>query len=102
MGEIGNISRRSLRRFGLAAAVLIVLASAAPSVANTEEIPPDRSVSTSPTGLPGPGSANVGPPAALASDDPPLTRAATQQRIEEMSPIHWLSRFGKVSIERRD
>ena len=102
MGEIGNISRRSLRRFGLAAAVLIALASAAPSVANTEEIPPDRSVSTSPTGQPGPGSANAGPPAALSFDDTPLTRAAAQQRIEEMSPIHWLSRFGRVSIERRD
>jgi hypothetical protein len=31
----------------------------------------------------------------------PLTRAATQLRIDEMSPVGWLSRFGSVSIGQR-
>jgi hypothetical protein len=32
----------------------------------------------------------------------PLTRAAAQLRIDEMSPVGWLSQFGNVSIGQRD
>ena len=31
-------------------------------------------------------------------DTPPLTRAAARLRIEQMSPVRWLSRYGAVSI----
>ena len=41
------------------------------------------------------------PATALASAPRPLTRAATQLQIDEMSPVGWLRQFGAVSIGRR-
>ncbi len=45
------------------------------------------------------------PLAGVASDgeDPtPLTRAAARRRVESISPVPWLARFGPVSLERRE
>ena len=109
MGVFTNISDRTRRRFGrhglasiLAAIVLIALMGAAASFADTGEIHPDGPVSTSPADLVKQGSAETRPAAAIATDDPPLTRAATQLRIDEMSPARWLSQFGSVSIGHRE
>jgi hypothetical protein len=33
---------------------------------------------------------------------PPLTRAAARRQVETITPAHWLSRFGRVDVERRD
>jgi hypothetical protein len=113
MGGFNNISDWAQRCFGrhrlgsrlagmMAGIVLIALMSAAQDFAETDEIHPDRSVSTSPTELAERGSAHAQPMTTLSSDDPPLTRAATQLRIDEMSPARWLSRFGSVSIGQRE
>jgi len=32
----------------------------------------------------------------------PLTRAAAQQRIDEMNPLVWLTHYGAVSIDRSE
>lgn len=32
----------------------------------------------------------------------PLTRAATQLRVEQMSPVEWLSRFGSIEVGQID
>ena len=32
----------------------------------------------------------------------PLTRAAAQQRIDEMNPLVWLAHYGAVSIDRSE
>jgi hypothetical protein len=37
-----------------------------------------------------------------ADDPPPLTRAAARRRVETISPVPWLARFGPVSLERRE
>ena len=89
----------------LAGILLFTSISAAPSFAGTDTLHPDhpdRSVSTSPAELTKRGSADAQPADDLRADDPPLTRAATQLRIDEMSPTRWLSRYGSVSIDHRD
>jgi len=86
----------------LVVSVLIALMGAAPSFAETGEFHPDRSVSTSPAELTGRALADARSEAVPSAEDPPLTRAATQLRIDEMSPTRWLSRYGHVSIDRRD
>jgi hypothetical protein len=65
--------------------------------------PSPRRVSTSPdenTALASP------PPASPQSGDAgnaiPLTRAAARRRVETISPVAWLTRFGPVSLERRE
>ena len=35
-------------------------------------------------------------------DTAPLTRAASRRRVETISPVPWLSRFGPVSLEHRE
>lgn len=42
------------------------------------------------------------PDAAPAAERPPLTRAAARQRVETISPVPWLARFGPVSLEQRE
>ena len=37
-----------------------------------------------------------------SSDTTPLTRAAARRRVESISPVHWLTRFGPVSLERHE
>jgi hypothetical protein len=32
----------------------------------------------------------------------PLTRAASRARIDQMSPVDWLSRYGAVAVGRID
>jgi hypothetical protein len=103
-GRIWNcLEQRSLWRI-LAGVGLIALMGGAPSpAAETDENRSNRSVvSTSPTDLAEPGSADARPATARSMDDPPLTRAAMQLHIDEMSPTHWLAQFGTVSIGRRD
>jgi len=110
MGGYTNIldrTRRSFERHSLtgilAGIALIALTGAAGSLAGeADEILSNRSVvSTSPTDLVEPGSTDAQPTTAGSTDDPPLTRAATKLRIDEMSPTRWLSQFGNVSIGPR-
>ena len=105
MGCIHNTSDsilQRLRRRWFAAALLIGLVSTIPSFADTPEFEPDRSVSTSPMTASAAGSAIAEASASAPSSAPPLTRAATQRHIDEMSPASWLSQFGRVSIDRRE
>ena len=80
---------------------LITLANAAPSLADSAEIRSDPPVSTSPTERTKHGPADAAGTDTLSIDDPPLTRAATQRRIDEMSPVLWLAQFGRVTIDPR-
>lgn len=103
-------ARRSLTLSPLAvgAALLLSVAQAAIPYAVFAAEPvaaadrPDRPVSTSPE----PREQRNAVPGSLARDtaaDPlPLTRAAAQQRVEGMSPVDWLARFGPVSIDSID
>lgn len=113
MGAFANISKKRRRCFArqrlasvLAGLVLIVTVRAATSSAETGTLHPDhaedRPVSTSPALLAELDSLDAHPLAAPETNDPPLTRAAAQQRIDEMSPTRWLSRYGRVSIGHRD
>lgn len=80
---------------------LITLANAAPSLADPAEIRSDPPVSTSPTERTKHGPADAARTDTLSIDDPPLTRAATQRRIDEMSPVLWLAQFGRVTVDPR-
>ena len=109
MGVFDNILNRTQGHFGrhglasiLVGVVLIALIGAASSFAETGEGVPESSVSTSPTDLAKRDSVDAKPRAALSTDGPPLTRAASKLRIDEMSPTRWLSRFGRVSIDHRE
>lgn len=115
MGVFNNISGRPDRtqhRFGphslantlarVALISLLLLTGAALSFAETGEVPPDHPVSTSPSDLTKAGSVDKTLESAPSTNDPPLTRAATQRRIDEMSPTRWLSRYGSVSIGQRE
>jgi hypothetical protein len=111
MGGYSNILDRALGRFErhrlasiLAGIALIALVGAAESLATeSDAIPSNRSVvSTSPTDLAEAASTVTRPATVRALDGPPLTRAATQLRIDQMSPTRWLSGFGNVSIGPRD
>ena len=109
MGVIANIfswRHCGLRGHGLASilagSVLIALLYATSSIAETGEGDPGRSVETSPTDLAKRASVDAGLPAIISADDQPLTRAASKLRIDEISPTRWLSRFGRVSIGRRE
>ena len=85
-------------------ALITLMGGAAESLATeSDAIASDRSVvSTSPTDLAERASAVARPATVRPLDDPPLTRAATQLHIDEMSPTRWLARFGNVSIGPRD
>ena len=109
MGVTAHISDSISGRFGkrglagvLVGLVALALMGAAASFAGSDKILSDQPVSTSPTHGARRDSGEVQPPKALPSNDPPLTRAAMQLRIDEMSPTHWLSRFGDVSIAHRE
>lgn len=41
-------------------------------------------------------------PQAESALEPPLTRAAARRRVETISPVPWLARFGPVSLEGRN
>jgi hypothetical protein len=95
----------------LAIAALLGLASPAgaepPDRAPTlgSETPPKPRVSTSPETMPeAPNrmASELDRPRRVVDDGPPLTRAATRERLARMSPTHWLAHFGDVSIERHD
>jgi len=90
----------------LAGLVLVIGFCATPALARTPagesaEAQPQAVVSTSPaaptvSGTPGD---ELGPfDGNTAPEAPPLTRAATKQRIAEMSPLRWLAHYGVVSI----
>jgi hypothetical protein len=100
---LGGFERHRLASV-LAGIALITLMGAAESLATeSDAIPSNRSVvSTSPTDFAERTSTVARPAAVRPLDDPPLTRAATQLRIDQMSPTRWLSGFGNVSIGPRD
>lgn len=123
MGGYTNILNRKTRVpsqiFGLALMVALSL-SAAPSLAGSPAaLAPIREAAVVPN--PGPRSVeaqsvsseshtaqSTTSPSATARANPsavasqPLTRAAAQLRIDEMSPVGWLRHFGSVSIGQRD
>ncbi|MEZ4282746.1 MAG: hypothetical protein R3F21_24375 [Myxococcota bacterium] len=91
---VARIDRPSLRAEGRRAA----RAADAPAPL------PGARVSTSPEAS-GPSPFAIEPPTPRTSDDdglPPLTRAATRRRVESISPVPWLARFGPVSLERHE
>jgi len=55
-------------------------------------------VSMSPSSAPNAALANETSDAAISQQPRPLTRAATQQRIDDMSPVGWLASFGPVVV----
>jgi hypothetical protein len=101
--------RGSLGRHCLAGVLLATCLTTTPTLAQTRAVEktnpqPHHAVSTSasPPAAPAPlaGLPNV-PTAKTTSDTldvPPLTRAATRLRIEEMSPVRWLANYGIVSV----
>ena len=106
MGSFGNIQReiRTGLLGALAGAILALALPLAPATATGDpQTPtPERAVSMSPeeSGL---ADLESGPARRTPSqDDPPLTRAAAHERVEAMSPLLWLARYGPVSIGRRD
>lgn len=66
--------------------------------------PPDARVAASPEPDASLAPAPSGPSARAnaAEEPPPLTRAAARRRVETISPMPWLVRFGPVSLERRE
>jgi hypothetical protein len=72
--------------------------SAAPRAGTETESP----VSTSPDALAGPTASRGESIAGYDPDHLPLTRAAARRRIEDMSPVTWLSSFGAVTVGRPD
>lgn len=107
---------RTVAAFAVGAAVLAIAALL--SLASTASAePPERSgeqrmqserkprVSMSPEALPATTShptATLDPTRRTPDEEPPLTRAATRQRVDRMSPTRWLAHYGDVSIERRE
>lgn len=100
----------NISRIGLLALTALVL-GATPATANAET-PADRLAPTAPAPTAEPAVSTSPAPtlAAEASLDrsirpsgeapPPLTRAATRQRIETMSPMDWLASYGDVRVGR--
>jgi hypothetical protein len=110
MGSFSNIPRlnsariRRLLRITLSLLVMFAapLAAADAADADVADVAKDeRAVSTSP--LP----ADAGERATPATQQPtqprplPLTRAASQQRIDSISPRGWLARYGLVDVAHR-
>ena len=60
----------------------------------------EPAVSTSPEFARAEGAHGAARPASRATTRPALTRAASRQRIETMSPLGWLERFGSVEVGR--
>jgi len=96
------------RAVGLLAWVVALLALAGPiGAAAAENAGPqaaDARVSMSPeeasaTNSPAAPSTQSTPKSA---DAPPLTRAAARQRVETISPVPWLARFGPVSLKNHE
>jgi hypothetical protein len=61
---------------------------------------PDRPVSTSPATRSQPDMIPSPPEALPTRETRPLTRAAAKQHSEAISPVEWLSRYGRVQVER--
>ncbi|MAG29562.1 MAG: hypothetical protein CL908_01555 [Deltaproteobacteria bacterium] len=81
----------------MVAATLLLLASGTAWADPTPE-ERERSVSTSPMALER--AQVVRSAGQIPADAPVLTRAAARQRVEDMTPLEWLSRFGPISIDR--
>lgn len=118
MGAFANISDRgaSKRRLrcaigSLVSALIVGFASIASADPANDARSPDphttasdrapaaeAAVSTSPVALGMPGLSAESDPVAVDADAMPLTRAASQQRVDEMSPMSWLSSYGNITI----
>ncbi len=82
--------------------VLLAAPLAAADAADAEAANHERAVSTSP--LPA-NASELATPAKQRPTPPhhrPLTRAASQQRIDSISPLGWLARYGPVDVTRRE
>jgi hypothetical protein len=99
---VSSASRR--RPLHLAVSLLVLWAAplAAADATDADVANDERSVSTSP--LPTHASERA-MPATRPPTGPhhrPLTRAASQQRIDSISPLGWLARYGPVDVARRN
>lgn len=109
MGVFNNISIWTRRCPGprgltctIAFGLLVGWMGTTPSFAGADDFHPERSVSTSPIESPKPEAGDATTPIAGANQEPPLTRAAAQLHIDQMSPTRWLAQFGSVSIGHRE
>jgi len=99
---MSSISRRRLLNLAVSLLVLWTAPLAAADATDADTADDERAVSTSP--LPADAS-ELARPAAQQSTRPdhrPLTRAASQQRIDSISPLGWLARYGPVDVTHRD
>lgn len=92
MGAIHNI------RASLVLALLAGLAVLAPAAAADEPTPVTLDPIEAP-GVLGPATTRAGIEA-RAPAELPLTRAASRQRVDGMSPLEWLARYGHVVVGR--
>ena len=67
----------------------------------TDEAGNTNSVSTSPIAARFPIGHDAEHQTAARRDQVPLTRAAARRRIEAVTPVEWLARFGSVEVQRR-
>lgn len=100
MGEIRNISIRTVAALAMAFAVASVGVAAADPAGSPAAV--DADVSASTLGETAPEGKQSAGPTTPAESALPLTRAASQQRIEHMSPVDWMRRFGDVTVGRVD
>ncbi|MBJ20990.1 MAG: hypothetical protein CL933_16405 [Deltaproteobacteria bacterium] len=62
----------------------------------------EAAVSTRPVALGTPGSTANPNAAGARAQARPLTRAAAQRRVEEMSPMAWLASYGPVTVGQNE
>ncbi len=118
MGAFDNILNRGrLRSANLALVAALLLGSASVAAAGPPEgrldarssgpivnatAETEASVSTSPIALGATGPFERATAPRSHRETMPLTRAASQQRVEEMSPMAWLARYGAVTVGRTE
>jgi len=118
MGAFTNISDRDgdrhwpIHAFRSLIALLALAIAAVAAAASSDDEPATRAiaqefsvtdeteapVSTSPLSLYKRDLVSEPNPARSGADVTPVTRAASQQRVDDMSPVGWLASFGSVTI----
>jgi hypothetical protein len=107
MGVLDNDFRRTHRRVGSLLTRAILTGSAlllGASIAASDATEPGDAtpVSTSPSAIDASDSKTPRSTPAPDTQAPTLTRAAARSKLEAISPLPWLARFGRVEIVRRD
>lgn len=106
MGAFGHkISLRPIRNPAVAILLALALNLSVAGGAIAEgpsdpQTPHEPAVSTSPSADPGAPLEALKQTTPRADRRPALTRAATRQRVESMTPLPWLAAYGSVEIGR--